>query len=272
MRFSDRIGITQPKTTLQVEEIDDDLKNAIWEIVSRRVCLGNSRDIRGRPVIHAIKPTYELIHTGFYKLPSDTLGGNDDARRAEVRHWYFQAKWYEIYNFIEFICLKIDPQLSTHFNRVLELEKSAYRFIDGQLVPITDDVELESIASAIGNSHGYSGARQHLENAIDAFSKKPEPDHANVVREAILAVESIAKVLTGNEKATLGEALNALDDQKTMHGAFKDGFKKLYGYTSDEKGIRHALLDNESQVTEAEAHFMIVVCSAFVNFAISHYQ
>ena len=42
---------------------------------------------------------------------------------------------------------------------------------------------------------------------------------------------------------------------------------KLYGYTSDEGGIRHSLLE-QSSIDEAEAKFMIVACSAFVNFCI----
>jgi hypothetical protein len=50
-----------------------------------------------------------------------------------------------------------------------------------------------------------------------------------------------------------------------MHGALKSAFNKLYGYTSDEDGIRHAILE-ESNVGFDEAKYMIVVCSAFVNY------
>ncbi|WGS63939.1 hypothetical protein [Marinitoga aeolica] len=45
--------------------------------------------------------------------------------------------------------------------------------------------------------------------------------------------------------------------------------KKLYGYTSDEKGIRHALLEGEStNISFDEAKFMLVSCSAYVNYLI----
>ena len=56
-----------------------------------------------------------------------------------------------------------------------------------------------------------------------------------------------------------------------MHGAFRDALLKLYGYTSDEKGIRHSLLE-ETNVDETDARFMIVVCSAFTNLLISRVQ
>jgi hypothetical protein len=49
--------------------------------------------------------------------------------------------------------------------------------------------------------------------------------------------------------------------------SLKRAFDKLYGYTSDADGIRHALLEEDS-VTFEQAKFMLVVCSAFTNCAI----
>jgi hypothetical protein len=39
----------------------------------------------------------------------------------------------------------------------------------------------------------------------------------------------------------------------------------LYGYTSDQAGIRHALTEAE-KVDFSDAKFMLVVYSAFINF------
>lgn len=50
-----------------------------------------------------------------------------------------------------------------------------------------------------------------------------------------------------------------------MHPALKGSFEKLYGYTSDAEGIRHALLD-EPNLDFEDAKFMLVSCSAFVNY------
>ena len=55
--------------------------------------------------------------------------------------------------------------------------------------------------------------------------------------------------------------------KKPMHAALRQALEKLYGYTSDEKGVRHALLD-EATVDEADARFMMVACSAFVTYLI----
>jgi hypothetical protein len=45
-------------------------------------------------------------------------------------------------------------------------------------------------------------------------------------------------------------------------------FESLYGYTSDANGIRHALMD-ASTLGFADAKFMLVCCSAFVNFLVA---
>ena len=66
--------------------------------------------------------------------------------------------------------------------------------------------------------------------------------------------------------------MKKLEDCGTkLHPALKQGFLKIYGYTSDEGGVRHAEGMFVSDVTFEEAKFMLVSCSAFVNFLISEY-
>lgn len=52
-----------------------------------------------------------------------------------------------------------------------------------------------------------------------------------------------------------------------LHKALKTGFSSLYGYASDAEGIRHAMLD-ESKLSFSDAKYMLVSCSAFVNYLI----
>ncbi|MBI2817655.1 MAG: hypothetical protein HYX72_12020 [Acidobacteria bacterium] len=84
-------------------------------------------------------------------------------------------------------------------------------------------------------------------------------------KESISAVEALCKLITNKHKATLGDALKELEKKLPMHQAFKNALNNLYGYTSDAEGIRHALLD-ESKLTPDDGKFMLVLCSAFVNY------
>ena len=99
------------------------------------------------------------------------------------------------------------------------------------------------------------------------MSNKTNPDYRNSIKESISSVESLAKQISKKNTATLGDALKELEKSKKLHPSLKNAFNSLYGYTSDAEGIRHALL-KESNLTKADARFMLVCCSAFVNYAI----
>jgi len=45
----------------------------------------------------------------------------------------------------------------------------------------------------------------------------------------------------------------------------------MYGWTSDESGIRHADNNKKLKVDEKEARYMLVQCSALINYIISQY-
>jgi hypothetical protein len=65
----------------------------------------------------------------------------------------------------------------------------------------------------------------------------------------------------------LSEALKKIKERGavSLHPALLGAFEKLYGYSSDAEGIRHALMD-EPNLTLDDAMFMLVACSAFINY------
>ena len=79
-------------------------------------------------------------------------------------------------------------------------------------------------------------------------------------------VESVARMLAPGAK-TLKPALASAKERGGLHPALKDGFNKLYGYTSNEQGVRHPLLDNDkAQVGMDEAVFMLGACASFASY------
>lgn len=74
-------------------------------------------------------------------------------------------------------------------------------------------------------------------------------------------MESAAKLVTGIERGGLKPALEKLTQRAYLHEALRDGLVKLYGYASDEDGVRHGALE-DSKVGFDEAKFMVVLCSA----------
>jgi hypothetical protein len=114
----------------------------------------------------------------------------------------------------------------------------------------------------------YSNTTEHLQQAVTLLAQKPTPDYRNCIKESISAVEALCAVVTGNSKVTLGQALKVIDTEAPLHGALRSAFEKLYGYTSDADGIRHALME-ETKLEQEDAIFMLVACSAFVSYVIA---
>jgi hypothetical protein len=79
-------------------------------------------------------------------------------------------------------------------------------------------------------------------------------------------VEAACQAIAGKPQASLGDCLKEIKKSKDLHAAFEGALGKLYGYTSDAGGIRHALNDEGVKVSHADAQFMLVSCSAFINY------
>ena len=112
-----------------------------------------------------------------------------------------------------------------------------------------------------------AGVNIHLSSALSKVSNKNNPDYRNSIKESISAIETIAKIISGDDKADLSKALSKLKDKIELHPALEQGFKKIYAYASDEDGIRHSIME-EKNLDKEDAIYMLVSCSAFVNYLI----
>jgi hypothetical protein len=197
-----------------------------------------------------------------------TLGATE--ANAFIYKFFCDAKWNEVYDFVEYLIDKSEGELIRPFNEVLEREIAGYRIISSIVVPITDKMQLDEIVAGIEDTekNSFKGVNEHLKTALQFLSDRTSPNYRNSIKESISAVESIASALSGVKKAKLKDALRVLEEKGRLHPSLRDAFNKLYGWTSDDEGIRHALMD-ESTLCFADALFMLVACSAFVHYLVT---
>ena len=195
-------------------------------------------------------------------------------RMPIIKKYYFGANWSDCYDLVEF-CANLDIPQSKEFiercNEIFKEEFSGYRFLGKELVPISNETESTSIQQAIEISSRMSplkGVNIHLEDALKKLSDRKSPDYRNSIKESILAIEALANIIAGKTNSTLGQALSIIKSKIGLHRALEQGYKSIYGYTSDDDGIRHFLLE-ESTCDLADAQYMLVSCSAFVNYLIA---
>jgi AbiJ N-terminal domain 4 len=206
----------------------------------------------------------------------------EEIERRHPRQWLYQQvqgmPWHTVYDLLEFMADGVEEftyggvnsnAFQTHSNDLLKLENAGYRFVAGKLTEVTSPADIESIERALrdAESHGFSAVHTHIKQALDLLGKRPEPDYRNAIKEAISAVESAANLIQTGKKRTLDPVLDLLEKRLKLHRAFKDALSKLYGFTSDDSGIRHALM-YEPTVDDADTRFFIVACSAFVSWLI----
>jgi hypothetical protein len=154
-------------------------------------------------------------------------------------------------------------------NHVLKRESSAYRFVGKIISPVTNEAEINAIEDAAATDHdSLRPISTHIETALRLLSDRNKPDYRNSIKESISAVESLCRVIAG-EKATLGQALKLVKEKVDLHPALEKGFSSLYGWTNDTGGIRHALSDESAACDFEDAKYMLVSCSAFVNYLIA---
>ena len=276
MRFSERNGYKSVRQIIQKESIDNDLRNRLWSILYVQIFEKYSLHER---YTNLFSPLISKIWIDFFKLPLDAKP-SPYKFKAFIKDYLYNCEWYLFYDLIEFIiqnktgtCLfgHTTAYSQTHLinaiNQVLESELSAYRVINQHIIEITTDQEIQSLEEALKNSQPYSGVQQHLNQALKLMSDRQNPDYRNSIKESISAVESICKIITKNDKASLGQALKLIEDKYGLHEALKKSLSQLYGYTSDGDGIRHAMLE-ESNLSYIDAKFMLVACTNFINYLI----
>ncbi len=269
MKFSDRLGFTQPRDIVQKNTMDEPLRNGLWNVI----CLGCFHNLKigdyGEPDgirhLFAVRLWRHYFHKRIDKIPSKWY-----EIKGEIESYFFGCEWFDVYNLIEFIGSEFEfksvgisnRDFYDANNRELKRHMSGWRFVEGKLAPIVEDAEIKAIEDAIENAS--TPVRTHLDRSLERLSDRNNPDYRNAIKEAISAVEAQVKISVNSDKGTLGDLLKKMDDELGLHPALREAFSKLYGYTSDKNGIRHALMEKDD-LDQQDALFMLVTCSAFVN-------
>ncbi len=277
--FSQRQGIKPVKSIMQVDSIDEELRNSLWNALTKFYWRKINEQIAWSGWSKYSPSMTNLINRlwhAYFKHPIDTIDYSIwSPNYKTIRDYFFRCEWNEVYDIIEFIANNypdddknpINPKFMDFCNSVLKEELSAYSFVGGKIVRITSEEEIAEIEAALHIP--ISPVQQHINRALELLSDKKSPDYRNSIKESISAVEATCKLIANNDKATLTLAIEAIEKGKKakMHPALGRAFSNLYTYTNDAEGIRHALMD-EPGLDFEDAKFMLVSCSAFINYII----
>ena len=179
----------------------------------------------------------------------------------EVQNLMYGCEWFKVYDIIEALLAQLaanDRQRGSedaqHFadeiNAVFIEDGIGWQLVDGQIVtrgPEAFETVVKEAPAAL-NETGRPTAANHLHEAIQDLSRRPNADLPGAIYHAMGAMECVARDLSGEPKATLGQILKK--HPGLLPPPLDTALTQIWGYASDE--ARHVREGRNPNREEAE--------------------
>ena len=265
LTFSQAEGLEELPGPLALEEVPHSFRVRVWSLIY----LGMGKPTFGDRLVEPWKTIASSLWMMHFDRALDDFSPYWENVGREYKAIIMHGRFHEVFNLLTALLRhpQCPPDLRKVVAKLLENNRMAY-YLDLSGAPTfisqsspEEGVALRASISALAKS-GMDGACTHLRDAAELMNQGKFADSA---RASISAVECVARVISGEADKTLTPALKELEKRGLLtHKALASGFEKLYGYTSNEKGIRHSLLEKgEANVDVEEATFMLGACASF---------
>ena len=222
---------------------------------------------------------FENILGKILRIPEDEIDTSYNGVMSQCKTLILQGNFNLVLDLIENLVNKgwYETDFVNHIDELFEKYVAAY-YLDmscrpHKFFPRSSKAQGKATREAIKTIRdgGMKGAETHLSQAVEHINAQR---FAESIKDSIHAVESVARQIDPKSSKTLGPALNSLQKAGLIkHPALKEAFSKLYGYTSNQQGIRHALLDKNSPVVDLdEAMFMFGACASFAAYLVNKHR
>lgn len=245
--FSRKHNLNRPSIGLIHESIPKGVRQALLNFLSKGIPFTSTED-----------STWMVIQNTIFEAP-------EIKRDFEFEVFYSRAmlkvqsviqscQWYGFLDICELLAALFDnpnwkqryPRLNksvfeSEINGIFADNALGYELKNGRIeklgAPQIDKVVNE--VRQVLQSPEYSGPNAQFEKALRFLNQRPSPDTANCVKDAVGAVEGLARIISGNNKLTLNKILDSEPFKSEIHGALREMMQKLYAYRGDAEGAGH---------------------------------
>jgi hypothetical protein len=199
----------------------------------------------------------------------------DSAIRDEVQELIYSCEWFKVYDIIEVLYAGLartdeydgEGNASVFADEINEFfidEGIGWKIVDRKVVTRGTEAFEAVVTEAISDleTSERPTAANHLHQALQDLSRRPEADLPAAAYHAMGSLECVARDLTGDPKATLGEILKR--HPGLLPKPLDTALSQVWGYASNE--ARHVLEGREISRDEAE---LLVGLSATVSTYLS---
>jgi hypothetical protein len=191
--------------------------------------------------------------------------------RDEVIGYLQGCEWYLVYDIIEATHRYLVPReladlFTERVNHLFEEEGVGWQLVNGEIVtrgPAEFEHAVTQAVTAAAEA-GYEAAKRELEEARRDLSRRPEPDITGTIQHCMAALECTARIVSGDERATLGEVIGRRAADLEIPRPLDGAIERMWGYASEmARHVREGRVPNRD-----EAELLLGTAAALIRYLI----
>ena len=192
---------------------------------------------------------------------------------GEVQDLVYGCDWFRVYDIVEALYASmaesdslrssdVASRFAEEINAYFAEEGIGWQVVDGRIVTRGTET-FESVVSgariALEDSSRPTAA-SHIHEALQDLSRRPQPDLAGAIYHAMGGLEAVARDLSGDPKATLGEVLKR--NPGLLPRPLDTALSQVWGYASNE--ARH--VEEGREPTREEAELLVGLAAVLATY------
>jgi len=226
-------------------------------------------------------PTYLSLYKEIcigLRIPRDRSIIYDYQASRAIEKLIGKCEWWQFYDICEILWASLPSEywnekerneFSNQVNAFFREEQLGFEFKDGKVEKVGSgfiDAKVKE-ARYLLKEPEFKGADEHFEKAIKALNVRPNPDVENCIKDAVAAIESVGRIMVGDEKALLDDIIKDMTKKGVIPKPLDQTIQKIYAYRGDQPGVAHGLV-GASKVTIDEAEFVLAMSAAIIIYLV----
>src|SRR5688572_5734874 len=176
MRYSDRKGITELPKQLSNNSFSERAKNRLWNAFKLLIWSNIRFNYRS---YEAQEQFVTKLWHDYFGASLNNLNPNGDKVEQDIHRYFFSSEYYLILNLLEYLASNFPftafykasrRDFEDECNRIFSEEFCGFRFINGQVVDISDPNEIAAVEEASSQTDIFSSVALHINKALSLLS------------------------------------------------------------------------------------------------------
>lgn len=184
----------------------------------------------------------------------------------------FYRETHTLFSMVSGVRDTIADEFTLELNNLLDREGMGYQMREGKIERIGASFTDQEVAKArilLGDS-AFEGPEEQFDKAIGFLNQRPDADPLNCIKEAVGAVEGIARILTGEHTDDLKKIIQKITANGMIPKPLNQTFEKVYAYRGNLPGVAHGQIEKANASIE-EAEFTLGMCASMIIYLAKKY-